>query len=309
MDLKPSEEMVKKFRKDRKYMLSQLRMVVVLLREIADEFNLYSDQRSSDIARGVLKIGGVEVPLHEGWKSIFIDHFPMEYLQGVAILLEHFNKSGSTFGQWLTTRTILETIYDRAKVSLIDDSKLNSHQKQKVGRYRALQILDFHLHTSAAIGIEPWISDYATMRQHVGGLAYVLDEDIAVFPEADKVKELNRRMTSDRGRLLNKLPKEFALKSPMGNELIYDIASRLAHGNAMQLAMSKFTATQWREQLLIDGRVIQACIDLLGFIFDNMKIESLAKVQKRGNTLEAFYLDRLVPNWRLASEVELGPAR
>jgi len=103
-------------------------------------------------------------------------------------------------------------------------------------------------------------------------------------------------------------PKGLGIAKPEGYELVYDMASKLTHGQPLQLAVSENAFKQWRERFIIDGLVIKACEDLLRTTYGtvNLSPDLLTKVDQQVTRLKEFWENRLKPAHTLASKKELA---
>lgn len=302
-----SEEDVETFTGVSRKTIRNLRKVINNLKLVSAELNRYGTQTAGDIRRGQVRIGEVYVPLETAYHMIFIDHFPMSYIDNTVTILDSYNKTRPLLSKWFLARSFMENIYDRAKVSVCDFDAVATNQVPKVKRFRMLTVLDFKLSMATHITEPQWYSDYIAMRNYVSDQEITKDSDMRLFPASRGALGAD----SNRGRrvqLFSELSRAFALDKPPEYKLIYENTSRLIHGNPMQMLVSERVSTQWRERFLLHGMFIRSCIELLKLIEETV---ILSESTHRKNLalrrhLEHFFENELKPTWRNASSIELA---
>lgn len=285
----------------------RLRQTSKHLENIASELDRYSTQRAGDIRRGVVRINNEDVPLEIAVHRVFIDHFPMSYIENINSLLSAYNKTRPVLSKWLLARSFMETIYDRSKVSICDFEAVAPNQVAKVKRYRTLTVLDFQLSMATHINDQHWLGQYLSMRTFVESQTFIKENDMLLFPETiEAIRRDGNR--GKRVQLLSDLSKVFRIQKPPEYRLIYENTSRLNHGNPLQMLVSERLSAQWRERFLLHGMFIKSSIELLKLVQEDVELSTQLKSRNEvvSNQLEEFFDEVLKPVWRRASSIELS---
>ncbi len=301
-----TQAQVKKYKEVDRRTQAKIISVAKLLHEISPHFDRYSNQRKADIDRGMMKVGSVYVPLKTGKRDLFEQHYPLTYIENMAVLLEHMNRTDSAIAKWLLMRTILETVYRYARISVIADTS-----DKKIVRFRALTVLDFHLHLASVVNTKHWIDEYFDLLDSFRKrTSTFISKDFEIFPQSRRTLSIdnNEELRRERVKHLINLASGFFLMRPAGYKEVYSNTSQLIHGNPFQTSMARKLQGQWRERFLIHGLTIKSCDDLLQTIanFSDIKDKKLVtKIQKNSAELQKFFLDTLKPTWAEAARTEL----
>jgi len=299
-------EQIKKYKEVDDQAKEKIGSVIKLLNEISPHFEGYAKQRKGDIDRGMMKIGALYVPLQVGKRDLFENHYTQTYIENMAVLLEHMNLTDSVIAKWLLTRTILETVYRYARISVTSD--INN---KRVVRFRALTVLDFHLQLVSIVNTKYWIDEYFDLLEsNKKKTTTFKSEDFKVFPQSRNtlVRDNSEELRRERVQHLINLASDFFLKKPSGYKEVYSTTSQLIHGNPFQTTITRKLQGQWRERFLIHGLTIKSCDDLLKTIENHSEIkdqELVEKIRKKSAELQKFFNDILKPAWAEAAKIEL----
>lgn len=301
------QEDIETFKKTNKKTSYRLKKIVKHLERVASELDRYNTQRAGDIGRGMVRINNEYVPLETAVHLIFIDHFPMSYIHNINSILRSYDDTYPVLSKWLLVRSFMETIYDRARVSLCDFEAVAPNQTPKIERYRMLTVLDFKLSMATHLGDERWRDEYLGMRAYVAAQMVTRERDMLLFPETikDISADINR---GKRVQLFSDLSKTFRIQKPPEYRLIYENTSRLNHGNPLQMLVSENLSHQWRERFLLHGMFIKSSVDLLRLIQEDVELSVPLKKEniELSDQLEKFFEEVLKPVWHHASSIELS---